>query len=71
MTPSPKTKYSQKADNHYSALAALDASGEGADDVASPPSAASSPPVVKSHPAIASATTIENDNRNLGTTSSS
>jgi translation initiation factor 4G len=65
-----RNKNSGKAHNHYSALAGLDASGEGADDVASPPSAASSPPVVKSHPAIASATAIEND-RNPGTTASS
>jgi translation initiation factor 4G len=65
-----RSKYFRNTHNHYSALAGLDASGEGAEDVASPPSATSSPPVVKSHPAIASATAIEND-RNLGTTSSS
>jgi translation initiation factor 4G len=65
-----KGKSFRKAHKHYSALAGLDASGEGADDIASPPSTASSPPVVKSHPAIASATVIENDSRNSGTTSS-
>jgi len=69
-SPSRRGKHSRKTHNHYSALAGLDPSGEGADEVASPPSATSSPPVVKSHPAIASATVIEND-RNLGTTSSS
>lgn len=42
-----------------SALAALDASGEGADDVASPPSAASSPPVSKSQPATGATASID------------
>jgi len=49
----------RRTNNGYSALAALDASGEGADEVASPPSAASSPPVAMSQPAIAAAVSDE------------
>jgi translation initiation factor 4G len=65
-----KCKRTRRSYSHYSALAGLE-SGEGADEVASPPSAASSPPVMKSHPAIASVTASEDDSRNPGTTSSS
>ncbi|KAF2097911.1 ARM repeat-containing protein [Rhizodiscina lignyota] len=54
-TPPAKEKESSTSMNTFSALAGLDASGEGADDVASPPSNASSPPAVKSTPAGADA----------------
>lgn len=53
-TATPPTQKDKESTNHvnsFSALAALDASGEGAGDVASPPSTASSPPVSKSQPA--------------------
>ncbi|KAF2843137.1 hypothetical protein M501DRAFT_926231 [Patellaria atrata CBS 101060] len=50
-TPPSKEKESTTSVNAFSALAGLDASGEGADDVASPPSTASSPPVAKTQPA--------------------
>lgn len=46
--PSQKDKESTNHVNSFSALAALDTSGEGAGDVASPPSTASSPPMSKS-----------------------
>jgi len=49
-TPPVKEKESTAHVNAYSALAQLDASGEGADDIASPPSTASSPPVAKTNP---------------------
>lgn len=49
--PVQKDKESTAHSNSFSALAALDASGEGAGDVvASPPSNASSPPVSKAQP---------------------
>ncbi|KAF2500342.1 hypothetical protein BU16DRAFT_244437 [Lophium mytilinum] len=48
--PVQKEKESTTHVNSFSALAALDASGEGAGEVASPPSTTSSPPVSKSQP---------------------
>jgi translation initiation factor 4G len=52
-TPPRKDQESTTHMNSFSALAALDASGEGAGDVGSPPSTTSSPPVTKSVPAAA------------------
>jgi translation initiation factor 4G len=50
-TPPVKDKEATTHANQFSALASLDASGEGADgDAASPPSAANSPPASKSKP---------------------
>jgi translation initiation factor 4G len=54
-TPPRKDQESTTHSNSFSALAALDASGEGAGDVGSPPSTTSSPPVTKSVPATAEA----------------
>jgi translation initiation factor 4G len=48
--PVQKEKESTTHVNSFSALAALDGSGEGAGEVASPPSTASSPSVSKSQP---------------------